>query len=216
MYDQSNLDERVGQLDDTVERLTSEVSALKLELATLVSALRDIQSQHSTLRAPVRPQPRQPEPPSRPSLAPAAIVVLLATSLLSWQLIFGSRPDRLPGDQRNAIVETVRAETTRPVGPTAPAIELQAEEPPITPLVKPTIYKGTLTVNADAPGATVFVNRQNVGTAPVRVRNLKAGAHLVWVERDGYRRWTRVVTVPAERVTRVAADLQPLEPVIEN
>ena len=48
------------------------------------------------------------------------------------------------------------------------------------------------------PGATVFVNRQNVGIAPVRVTNLRAGAHLVWVESEGFRRWTRVVTVPAE------------------
>ena len=59
-------------------------------------------------------------------------------------------------------------------------------------------------MNADRPGAQVFVNRKSVGTAPVRVRNLRAGSHLVWVERDGYRRWTRVITVPAERVTRVS------------
>ena len=68
-------------------------------------------------------------------------------------------------------------------------------------------------MNADRPGAEVFVNRKRVGIAPVRVRNLRAGSHLVWVERDGYRRWTRVVTVPAARVTRVSADL---EPVVEN
>jgi len=53
------------------------------------------------------------------------------------------------------------------------------------------------------------VNRESVGIAPVRVENLRAGAHLVWVESDGYRRWTRVVTVPAEKVTRVTADLEP-------
>jgi hypothetical protein len=69
-----------------------------------------------------------------------------------------------------------------------------------------------LSVNADRPGAIVFVNRRIVGPAPVRVRNLRAGAHLVWVESDGYKRWTRVVTVPAERVTRVSADLEPIVP----
>ena len=72
------------------------------------------------------------------------------------------------------------------------------------------IYRGTLTIGSDRPGAHVFVNRQPVGIAPVRVRNLRAGSHLVWVEREGYRRWTRVVTVPAERVTRVEADLEPI------
>ena len=85
----------------------------------------------------------------------------------------------------------------------------------MTPLVRPTIYTGTLSVRTDAPGATVFVNRRNVGTTPVRVPNLRAGAHLVWVEREGFRRWTRVVTVPAERVTRVTASLEP-ETVVEQ
>ena len=80
----------------------------------------------------------------------------------------------------------------------------------MTPLIKPTIYRGTLSVNADRPGATVFVNHQNMGPAPVRVRNLRAGAHLVWIERDGYQRWTRVVQVPADRVSRVWADLEPI------
>jgi hypothetical protein len=70
-------------------------------------------------------------------------------------------------------------------------------------------------VGADQPGAIVFVNRENVGIAPVRVKNLRAGAHLVWVESEGYRRWTRVVTVPAEKVTRVSAALEP-EPVTER
>jgi hypothetical protein len=42
------------------------------------------------------------------------------------------------------------------------------------------------------------------------VRNLKAGSHLVWIERDGYRRFTRVVQVPADRVSRLWADLEPL------
>ena len=37
------------------------------------------------------------------------------------------------------------------------------------------------------------------------LENLRAGSHLIWIERDGYRRWTRVVQVPADRVTRVSA-----------
>jgi hypothetical protein len=77
----------------------------------------------------------------------------------------------------------------------------------------PFVYRGTLSVNADQPAAEVFVNRESVGTAPVRVRNLRAGSHLVWIESEGHRRWTRVITVPAEKVTRVSAALEPLEPV---
>jgi hypothetical protein len=207
VQDQPNeLESRVRRLDDTVERLTSDVASLKLEVATLISALRESQFHHARRAT---PPPIAIEPPSRPTLAPAAIVVLLATGLLSWQLI--STPHREPVVQanRNAAIPSP-LEPAAP--PAAPAIDM-ATEPPLTPLVSHTIYRGTLTVKADRPGARVFVNRKDVGTAPVRVRNLRAGAHLVWVESDGYRRWTRVITVPAERVTHVSADL---EPVVED
>ena len=38
-------------------------------------------------------------------------------------------------------------------------------------------------------------NRKTVGSTPLRVEKLRAGSHLIWIERDGYRRWTRVVAV---------------------
>jgi PEGA domain len=192
-----------------IERLSTEVASLKLELATLVSALREHQS--PTPRPPAAPRAfRKPEPPSRPSPAPAAIVVLLATSLLSWQLITGPRADGTT-DARPAMAETARGVGQPRNAAPRPVIESAPTEPPLTPLVKPTVYKGTLSVSADRPGARVYVNRREVGVAPVRVPNLKAGAHLVWIEHEGFRRWTRVITVPAERVTRVSADLEPVE-----
>jgi hypothetical protein len=215
VYEESNgVNDRVERLDETVERLTTEVASLKLELATLVSALRENQS-HPAQRPAVAAFPlKKPEPPSRPSPAPAAVVVLLATGLLSWQLIMGPRPG--DGAQASAGSPSAASRTdARTLTPPPPTIDT-ATEPPVTPLVKPTIYKGTLAVAADRPGARVYVNRKEVGVAPVRVRNLKAGAHLVWIESDGFRRWTRVVTVPAERVTRVSADLEPVESVIEH
>ncbi len=199
-------DPRVGQLEKAVERLTSEVLSLKLELATVTSAIRDGHLNQTTRRSPSPVvAPAAIEPRLRPSIAPAAIVVVLAVGLLAWQLV--ATPSPVPSIAQagraatQALAPVVRAE--------APPAEAPPTEPPITPLVRPTIYKGTLSVNADHPGATVFINRKNVGTAPVRVRNLRAGAHLVWIERAGFRRWTRVITVPAERVTRVSADLEP-------
>lgn len=212
MHDQPNDldsrpdDERLRRLDETVERLTSDVTSLKLEVATLISALRDSQFQY--VRRIVKP-PQPVAPPSRASLAPAAVVVLIAAALLSWQLIYSPHAG-VPSAVVNQAPSI--AQTIEPVAhAAAPPVEAPSTEPPITPLVRPTIYKGTLAVKSDQPGAIVFVNRQNVGVAPVRLRNLRAGAHLVWVEHDGYRRWTRVVTVPAERVTQVTVDLEPLE-----
>jgi len=70
-------------------------------------------------------------------------------------------------------------------------------------------YVGTLSIDAE-PGGEVFVNRQSAGHTPLRLTSLRAGSHLIWVERDGYRRFTRVVQVPADRVTRLFADLEPI------
>lgn len=72
-----------------------------------------------------------------------------------------------------------------------------------------TVYVGTLSIDA-APAGEVFINRRVAGRTPLRAENLRVGSHLIWIERDGYRRWTRVVSVAADRVTRVSANLDPL------
>ena len=74
-----------------------------------------------------------------------------------------------------------------------------------------TTYVGTLSIDS-SPGGAVLINGKSAGHTPLLVNNLKAGSHLVWIERDGYRRFTRVVQVPADRVSRLFADLEPLAP----
>jgi hypothetical protein len=181
----------VGSSEQSVERLRSEITALRLELATLHSAFLESQSQ------PRRTSPaiKTIEPPVRPTIYPAAVVVLTAASLLTWQLITAPH---------------AKIDQPAPPAPIVSINTIAPPPPPVTPIIKPSVYRGTLTVDADHPGATVFVNHRNVGQAPVRVKNLRAGAHLVWVESAGCRRWTRVVTVPAEQVTHVSADLEPI------
>ena len=182
------------QLDATVQRLTTEVAALSREVASLARAVDDIQSQQLGRR--LRPHAHAMTGP-RPSNASAAMIVVIAGVLLAWQAMMAPRagePPRLASGARPAPVElAARVEAVRPA-PTAPIV-----------------YRGTLAVAADQPAAEVFINRQRVGVAPVRVANLRAGSHLVWIESEGHRRWTRVVTVPYERVTRVKADLEPLD-----
>jgi hypothetical protein len=70
-------------------------------------------------------------------------------------------------------------------------------------------YVGTLSIDA-SPDGQVLVNGKDAGRTPLRLENLKAGAHLIWVERDGYRRWTKVVDVPAGKISRVFANLEPI------
>jgi len=68
-------------------------------------------------------------------------------------------------------------------------------------------YVGSLSIDSQ-PGGEVFLDRESAGHTPLRLTNLKAGSHLIWIERDGYRRFTRVIEVPSDRVTRLFADLE--------
>ena len=61
-------------------------------------------------------------------------------------------------------------------------------------------------------GAAVFINRQLVGETPLRLPHLRAGSHVIWIEREGYQRWTAAARVVADTVTRLNVKLQ-LEPI---
>ncbi|HET9705481.1 MAG TPA: PEGA domain-containing protein [Vicinamibacterales bacterium] len=102
------------------------------------------------------------------------------------------------------IVTPVRNSPAPPIA--AAALVTPVRNSPAPPIA-PRSYVGSISIDA-SPGGEVFVDRKSLGPAPVRLDNLRAGSHLVWVERDGYRRWTRVVQVPADRITRVFADLE--------
>jgi hypothetical protein len=69
-------------------------------------------------------------------------------------------------------------------------------------------FIGTLSVRSEPAGASVFVNHEYVGETPLRIPRVRAGSHVVWVEGDGYRRWTAGVLVPADKVTRVNVNLE--------
>jgi hypothetical protein len=71
------------------------------------------------------------------------------------------------------------------------------------------IFVGALEVQSTPPGSAVFLDRKYVGETPVQLTDLRGGSHIVWIERDGYQRWTASVLVAAEKHTQVAATLQP-------
>jgi hypothetical protein len=73
---------------------------------------------------------------------------------------------------------------------------------------EPVQYVGTLTVDSQPAGSAVFVDRQLVGETPLELPRLRAGSHVVRIERDGFDRWTTAVHVAADRQTRVSAGLQ--------
>jgi hypothetical protein len=63
-------------------------------------------------------------------------------------------------------------------------------------------------VDSAPTGSVVFVDRQQIGETPLRLTRLRAGSHVVRIERDGYDRWTQAVLVVTDKQTRVSANLQ--------
>jgi hypothetical protein len=68
-------------------------------------------------------------------------------------------------------------------------------------------FVGTLVIESDPVGATVFVNRERVGETPLTLPALRAGSRVIWLESDGYQRWSAGVLVPADKNTRLNVKL---------
>ena len=218
-----SLQDRIEKLERRLAGAASEVITLRSQVATLVSATRDINKRVRTYPAmPARAAIKRRSPYS---VAFAAAGLALGIALAVWLWIYATSAD--PIVMRSAPApEPVSADAspsgepvTSPAQQTPKAVPVAApllantaqvasqQEP--RPAVKRIDYVGTLSIDA-SPGGEVFINRQDVGRTPLRLENLKAGSHLIWIERDGYRRWTKVVEVPADRVSRVFADLEPI------
>ena len=204
---------RLEKLEHAHDRTIGQLSLLRADVATLVAALQDIKKNdlHRSAKAPLPRTSIATVPRWRGALAVIGVLVGLAIGMAGWMAWQGepiAAIDAVPAP----VAAAAPIEDAAPA-PVQPAIALastnsvqrQTREAPET------IYMGTLSIDA-APGGDVFVNRKKAGRTPLRVTNLKAGSHLVWIERDGYRRFTRVVQVPANRVSRLWADLEPLTP----
>lgn len=189
---------------ETAERLLREsrrdAAALKREVATLVSAATD-----------KRARARR----SAVTLGLAA-ACLVALATVGWRSIPSVAPPIVAAVEpaREAVVDPPPAVTEPepitdarlPVSPPRP--DGQARAQPRTEPEPREQFVGTLSIDTVPTGGEVFINRRSVGTAPVRLSGLRAGSHLVWIERAGYRRFTRVVAVPANQVTRVSVALE--------
>ncbi len=89
-----------------------------------------------------------------------------------------------------------------PAAPTAPVVRT------VSAPVKSLEFIGALAVKSEPTGATVRVNGEYVGQTPLQVPRLKAGSHVIWIEGEGYRRWTNSVLVPADKVTQINVNLE--------
>jgi len=215
------LRERIEKLEQARDDATKEVAELRSQLATLVRATRDIDKRVDRATAPARPAITRP---TRYRVVTAIVGMIFGIALV------GSLWSYATTNRNPVVVPAVAASPPAPVDPPVPAdppvpteaIAVRTAESPkvasttsTPPRQQPqpaparTGYFGTLSIDA-SPGGQVLVNGQEAGRTPLRLDNLKAGAHLVWIEREGYRRWTKVVDVAAGRVSRVFADLEPI------
>ena len=232
---------RLDRAERMLEKAQIEISTIKSDVATLVSAIDDIKKRQSR---PVEKPPVAPViPPPRLSRVAAAAVTAAGVLLVlvvwgMWSLASYDMPELTATEVQAAPEQDEPAPAPVTIADTPP-VEIQkaaavsiveptpepepapaASAPPRRAVeraerVAPEVpsgqieYVGTLSIDA-SPGGKVFVDRKSVGQTPVRLEGLRAGSHLVWIEREGFQRWTRVVTVAANRVSRVSAELDPV------
>jgi len=190
----------------TAERLLREsrrdAAALRREVATLVSAAKDNRAQARRSAVTL-------------GLAAACLVTLVT---VGWRSIPSVAPPLVAAVEPATVavvdprvLEEPEPTTEASVPDSVPRADGPARAQPRTERPPGEQFVGTLSVDAVPTGGEVFINRRSVGKTPVRLSGLRAGSHLVWIERAGYRRFTRVVTVPADQVTRVSVALEPAD-----
>ena len=70
------------------------------------------------------------------------------------------------------------------------------------------VTETALSVDSRPGGARVFVDGKLIGTTPISVPQVGAGAHAIRLERDGYRRWSSSIRMIAGEPNRVTASLE--------
>jgi hypothetical protein len=101
--------------------------------------------------------------------------------------------------------QSVTVELKRPAANAPAAARTPAPSGPATPGPLP---GAALSVDSRPRGARVFIDGKLVGTTPMSVPQVGAGAHAIRLERDGYRRWSSSIRMVAGEANRVTASLE--------
>ena len=224
-YDElGDLRQRVDQLEKALAQSADDLRATRSEVGTLVSLAGDFRKATPRQRA-VIPFPAAPTTPRVTRMASAVAGIVLGVSIGIWfwkgtpsKPLLPSVPVAIASELSVAPPASPARAIVSPIVP--PATPRSAAAAIIPAAVAPAVrdqperaapsrgeYVGTLTIDSD-PGGDVFIDRKPAGRTPLRAERLRAGSHLIWIEQDGYQRFTRVVQVPADRITRLVADLE--------
>ena len=149
------------------------------------------------------------EAPNRTPLVAGGLVVLLLLAAGAWFLTRG--PDKAPATSAAPAAAPKKAAPARKIEASAPepdpapadagrraAAPKKAVEPAPAPVAESAVAESaTLTVESDVPGASVFVDREFVGTAPVTLKNLAPGSKRINLSVEGYEGVQRAVDLVA-------------------
>jgi CRISPR/Cas system-associated exonuclease Cas4 (RecB family) len=72
----------------------------------------------------------------------------------------------------------------------------------------PVRFSGSVLFDTHPSGVSVYLDNKLVGVTPLRLADVRAGSHVVRMEKTGFKRWTASVSVVAGQRTRVAASLE--------
>ena len=103
----------------------------------------------------------------------------------------------------------VAAKPSAAVNPRRPAAIAPPPASSTGAVAKAPLFTGTLIVDSVPRGATVLINQRPAGTTPLQMTDYAVGSYAVWVELDGFQRWTAGVRVAADTITRLGPTLLP-------
>lgn len=232
---------RLECIERLLDRSVIEIDALTSDLVTLATTVEDIKKRQAQGETPVPAPPPHPNSriPVVPAMIAAVVLAAVAASIWGLTTFAAYAAPEPPAIQTQPVEPVsvpppfVGPAVSSPfvgppvpppfVGPSVPP-EVNAEAvsagaparaaprvaPPTPAAPRVVSYVGTLTIDS-SPEGEVFLNRSAVGRTPLRLEGLRAGSHLIWIQREGFRRWTRVVPVTADSISRVSATLDPLD-----
>lgn len=125
-------------------------------------------------------------------VALAVVAVLVAVALAFWLLARRpSEPKRPPPAPRARTSPSPKTAATPVPAPEARATPRPRTEP------RAEAAATTLRVDADVPGANVFLDRKFLGTTPVETRDFEPGPHRLNVSAEGYEMYGESVVLAA-------------------
>lgn len=157
----------------------------------------------------------EPSPDGPPSRAPLLIGIAVVVLGVVGAFLFISRGDDEPAPATaSAPAESARPTAKAPVPKSAPAPSAASEpaeaarrpaakravEPEAPPAEAARADAAVLVVESDVPGASVFLDREFVGTAPVTLKDLAPGAKRLNLSAEGFDGISRTVELtPGEQ-----------------